>query len=129
SLWPATTTSPQQLADRYTKEHLLHISQRMGGHPNDSLQLAANAYNDGQYNKALPLLDGLINNDSLNTAALNLSGRTYLMTKQFDKALLRFESLARKKGSFSNPGKFLQAVTLLQRNRTGDVLHAKQLLQ
>jgi hypothetical protein len=40
-----------------------------------------------------------------------------------------FNELAAKKELFSNPGMFLKAITLLQRNQPGDREQAEQLLQ
>ncbi|MEJ7680068.1 MAG: hypothetical protein WKG06_19850 [Segetibacter sp.] len=51
------------------------------------------------------------------------------MKKDYDKALMHFDELAQKKGLFSNPGLFLKALTLLERNMGNDKDGAKKLLQ
>jgi hypothetical protein len=53
----------------------------------------------------------------------------YLITKEYDKALEKFDDLAAKKELFSNAGPFLKAVTLLQRNGAGDKAAAKAILE
>ena len=119
--------NPQQLAVGYTTTELTHISQTMG--TGGSMQKAIDAFNAGDYDRARPLLQVLAANDSSNTDALNWLGRTWLLTKRYDEALLVFRQLANKKGLYSNPGKFLEAVTLLERNNAGDAPQARQLLQ
>jgi hypothetical protein len=121
-------SSPRQLAARYTSEQLLHISQTMGG-PADSLQQAITAYNDGDYPKALALLESLEKTDPSKSDVLKYTGLACLATQNYDKALGSFMELAGRKGLYSNPGKFLAALTLLQRNKEGDIPRAKQLLQ
>jgi tetratricopeptide (TPR) repeat protein len=129
-LLPGRGKNPQQLAGDYIKTTLTHISRTMGaGHGNDGLQTAIDAYNSGDYEKARPLLEGLAAKDTSNTDALEYLGRTSLLAKRYDEALLVFRQLADKKGLYSNPGKFLEAVTLLQRNNAGDAPQARQLLQ
>ncbi len=119
---------PRQLADRYVKEELQHLSLTMDG-AGDSLQQGIAAYNDKAYPKALQLFWSVYKAHPDNSDALKYTGITYLATKEYDKAIACFEELAAKKELFSNPGRFLKAVTLLQRNREGDTEQAEQLLQ
>lgn len=120
--------NPRQLADRYVKEELQHLSLTMDG-AGDSLQQGIAAYNDKAYPKALQLFREVYKAHPDNSDALKYTGITYLVTKEYDKAIACFEALAAKKELFSNPGRFLKAVTLLQRNRQGDREQAEQLLQ
>lgn len=119
---------PRQLADRYVKEELQHLSLTMDG-AGDSLQQGIAAYNDKAYPKALQLFRSVYKAHPDNSDALKYTGITYLVTKEYDKAIACFEELAAKKELFSNPGRFLKAVTLLQRNQQGDSEQAEQLLQ
>ena len=119
---------PRQLANRYVKEELLHLSLTMDG-AGDSLQQGIAAYNEKAYPKALQLFWDVYKVHPDNNDALKYTGITYLVTKEYDKALACFEELAAKKDLFSNPGRFLKAVTLLQRNQQGDSEQAEQLLQ
>lgn len=119
---------PRQLANRYVKEELQHLSLTMDG-AGDSLQQGIAAYNEKAYPKALELFRTVYKAHPDNSDALRYAGMTYLVTKEYDKALSCFEELAAKKELFSNPGIFLKAVTLLQRDRQGDSGQAEKLLQ
>lgn len=123
-LYPAKT--PRQLAADYVKS-LTHIGQNMG--TADSLQQGIEDYNNGNYNKALALFEGVYQVQPENSDAKEYMGRVYLMTKDYDKALVHFDELSQKKDLVSNPGVFLKAVTLLERNKRGDKEAAKLLLE
>ena len=56
-------------------------------------------------------------------------GLVYLVTKNYDKALQQFDELAKMQDLYKNPGQFLKAVTLLERNEQGDKVQAKKLLE
>ena len=121
-------TDPRQLANRYVKEDLSHLSITMDG-AKDSLQQGIAAYNDKAYAKSVQLFEAVYKAHPENSDALKYAGITYLVTKEYNKALQCFNELAAKKELFSNPGMFLKAVTLLQRNQPGDREQAEQLLQ
>jgi len=120
--------SPHQLADAWMENNYTRLSQTMNA-STDSLQQGIIAYNNKDYNKALTLFEGLYQSDPRNNDALKYAGIVYLRTQHYDNALGRFEQLADAKGLLSNPGTFLQAVTLLERNAPGDRQRAQQLLQ
>jgi anti-sigma-K factor RskA len=121
--------SVTQLADAYVKTELQkNLSLTMDG-ARDSLQQGLAAYNAKDYGKALQIFDAIYGRDSQMNDALKYSGIVYLVTKDYDNALKRFDTLAQKKELFSNAGIFLKAVTLLQRNKPGDQGEAKILLQ
>ncbi|HRN57811.1 MAG TPA: tetratricopeptide repeat protein [Agriterribacter sp.] len=117
-----------QLADRYVKENLLHLSLTMDG-AKDSLQQGIAAYNNKDYPQAIALFEALYKAHPDNSDALKYAGIAYLITKEYNRALACFDELAAKKELFSNPGLFLKAVTLLQRGLQGDNEQAAQLLQ
>ncbi|HRO48344.1 tetratricopeptide repeat protein [Agriterribacter sp.] len=117
-----------QLADRYVKEDLLHLSLTMDG-AKDSLQQGMAAYNNKDYPQAIQLFEAVYKAHPDNSDALKYAGIAYLITKAYNRALACFDELAAKKELFSNPGVFLKAVTLLQRNQQGDKEQAEQLLQ
>lgn len=120
--------TPQQLANNYVTKELAHTSITMDG-GGDSLQLGKDAYNDKNYDKALQYFTGLANAHTENTEAKKMIGIVYLVTRNYDKALEQFDELANVKGLFSNPGLFYKAVTLMERNKAGDVKQAKELLE
>jgi tetratricopeptide (TPR) repeat protein len=95
----------------------------------DSLQSGIEAYNNKDYDKALQLFLGVQKSDSANSDAKKYAGLGYLRQQNYDKAVQQFDELANMRGLHSNPGDFLKAVSLLERNRTGDKEEAKILLQ
>jgi len=117
--------SPQKLASAYVSKIL---SQTMDA-SHDSLQLGIAAYNNKEYDKALQLFEGVAQRDLLNGDAKKYTGLTYLRQSNYEKALEQFDALANMQGLHSNPGNFLKAVTLLERNNPGDKDEAKILLQ
>jgi tetratricopeptide (TPR) repeat protein len=119
--------SPHQLASAYIDKTYTRLSQTMDGSA-DSLQQGIAAYNRQEYDKALVLFEYLYRSHPEKTEALQYAGIVYLRTGNYDKALGRFRELAQLPGLFSNPGLFLQAVTLLQRDAPGDKARAKDLL-
>ncbi len=118
----------QQIATTYIEKNYGQISQTMGN-DKDSIQAGIAAYNNKDYNKALVYFNGVADSDPVNSDAKKYAGLVYLVTKDFDRALQQFDALANMKGLFSNPGMFLKAVTLMERNGQGDNEQAKQLLQ
>jgi hypothetical protein len=120
--------SPQQLAGTYINQNLMHISLTMDG-SRDSMTQAIEAYNKKDYDKALNLFGTIYNDYPLNTDAKKYEGFVYLIKKDYNKALQEFDELANIKGLYSNPGLFLKALTLLQRNTEGDKEQARQLLK
>ena len=120
--------TPTRLADQYVKHELIHLSQTMDG-AKDSLQQGIAAYNNKEYEKALQLFETVYTSHPDNSDALRYTGTVYLITKEYDKALEKFDDLAAKTELFSNAGPFLKAVTLLQRNAAGDKAAAKAILE
>lgn len=119
--------SPRRLAADYIERNYGRLSQTMDG-GTDPMQQGIAAYNRGDYNNALQLFRMVSMTRPENNDAVKYQGIVYLRTDDYDKALQEFEELARTKGLISNPGLFLQAVTLLQRNAPGDKEKAKEWL-
>ena len=119
--------SPRRLAGDYIEKEYSRLSLTMNGSA-DSLQQGIAAYNHEDYSKALALFEGLRKAHPENTDAIHDAGIVYLRTKNYDKALEAFGQLAHTVGLLSNPGWFLQAVTLLRRDAPGDKRRAKELL-
>ncbi len=121
-------STPEQLAKKYIAGNLSQLSQTMDG-SRDSLQLGIAAYNSKEYSKALSMFSGVYTAHPDNVDAKKYTGLTYLMMDDYTHALNTFSELAAIKGLYSNPGMFLQAVTLLQRDAQSDRSNAKQLLE
>lgn len=115
-----------QLAKEYVKT-LTHIDQNMGSA--DSLQQGINAYNKGDYDTALYVFQNIYQAYPDYSDAKKYIGLVYLMKEDYDKALIHFDELSQRKDLVSNPGLFLKAVTLLERNKKGDKENAKALLE
>jgi tetratricopeptide (TPR) repeat protein len=122
------SSSPQQLANNYLKSNYSTLNQTMDG-SQDSLQLGIAAYNSKDYQRALTYFEGVRQGNPASSYAIKYAGLAFLQTNNYDKALQRFKELSANKGLYSNSGDFLQAVTLMKRNDSGDQEQAKQLLQ
>lgn len=116
------------LAENYIETHYDRLSQTMDATP-DSLQLGISAFNNREYAEALQFFQGVYAKQPENSEAIKNIGLVYLRTGDFEKALLQFEKLAAMENLYSNPGKFLKAITLMQRNEAGDKQEAKHLLE
>lgn len=115
-------------ADKYIKDNYQQLSQNMDA-STDSLQSGIAAYNKKDYDKALLFFNNVYAAHPDNSDAKKYSGLSYLMKKDYDNALQQFNELAHTKGLFSNSGLFLQALTLLERNKGNDKADAKKLLE
>lgn len=123
-----SSDTPQRFAENYIKNNYSQLSQNMDASTN-SLQQGIAAYNKKDYDKALLLFQNVYDTHPDNSDAKKYLGLVYLVRKDYDKALVHFDELAQKKGLFSNPGLFLKALTLLERNKGSDKDAAKRLLE
>lgn len=117
-----------KLAANYVNEKYTTLGVEMGISA-DQLQQGVEAYNHQQYAQARTLFDQVIGREPSNSEAIRNSGLASLQLKQYDVALSKFEELAALKGLYANPGKFLQALTLIKRNEAGDMQKARSLLK
>ena len=122
------SASPQELAGRYEKDHLQSLGVTMSS-KSDSMQTGLQLYNDGKFADALQQFEKIIQSDTSNFNAKKYAGLTSLRMKDYDKAMDYFKQLESYKGLYSNPALFYQALTLMERNQSGDAANAKQLLQ
>ncbi|MEJ7736676.1 MAG: tetratricopeptide repeat protein [Chitinophagaceae bacterium] len=120
--------TPQKLANQYVKENFNVLSQTMDA-SEDSLQQGIAAYNNKDYDRALQIFQKIGQSDPGHGNAKKFIGYVYLVTKDYDKALQQFDELARMKDLYKNPGLFLKAITLLQKNGQQDKMQAKRLLE
>lgn len=123
-----TNTSIRKYASNYVAGNYNTLSQTMDA-SHDSLQLGIAAYNNKDFNKALQLFTGVEKNDPQNSEAKQFAGLAYLRSSDYDNAVNQFDNLASMKNLFSNPGNFLKAISLLERNKPEDKAEAKKLLQ
>jgi hypothetical protein len=122
------SASPSQAAGDYIRTHYDHLSLTLDG-TRDSLTQGITAYNNRDLTHALSLFTTLAHDHPGNTDARLYGGLAYLRLGAYDQALHQFDTLANMASLYSNPGPFLKAVTLLQRNATGDRENARVILQ
>ena len=123
--WP--NPSVPELADRYIQENLTTLSVTMSSQP-DTLQMARQAYNDGQLAQAEKLLANLQRPNTDNTEVLKLAGLVALRQGNYDKAIGQFHSLSQRTDLRANPGLFYEAIARMKRNQPADEATARQLL-
>ena len=126
-----TTKSPDaaQLADAYVTRNFDQLSTNMGGGSVDSLTQGIGLYNDKKFAEAEVVFQDVLTQHPDNDRALKLAGIVALRQKKYDIAIDRFHRLSQRNDLFSNPGSFLEAIALLQRNRPIDKEQAKRLLE
>ncbi len=121
-------TSPGQLADKYFTEHYMQLSHTMDG-GKETIEQGIEFYNNKNYDSALALFQKADNDYPVQKSSTKkYEGYVYLVKKDFENALQQFDELS-KMQLYSNPGIFLKALTLMQRNKEGDKEEAKILLQ
>ncbi len=121
-------SSYEQLAHDYVAEEFQAVNIRMDG-SGDSLQLAARLFNDGSLEEASRVTEALLEKDPDHAEAKKLAGIVSLQLKDYDKAIEHFRQLGAREDLFSNPGKFYEALALLERNKAGDREKAEGLLK
>jgi hypothetical protein len=119
--------SPKQLADTYVQQNFTNLGVTMGNQ--DDLQKGLQLFNENNFTGALQIFETLATNDPKNSEAEKYAGMAWVRLGKYDKALTYFSLLASNTGLHSNPGKLYKAITLLERNKDGDKVAAKLLLQ
>jgi tetratricopeptide (TPR) repeat protein len=120
------SAGPGQLANRYVEQHWQTLGVSMSSRE-DSIQTGLRLYNEGKWQDALRQFEEIIQSGVAGSEVKKYAGIVALRLKDYDKALVYFTELSQYK-LYANPGLFYQAVTLLERNRSGDPENAKQLL-
>ncbi len=118
----------KQLADQYILKNLQILGLEMSSR-NDSLQTGLRLYNEGKTAESLQQLEKIIQSDTSNFTAKKYAGIVALRLKEYDKASAYFEQLETYTNLYANPALLYQALTLMERNHSGDEAKAKQLLQ
>ena len=122
----STKISALQMADKYIKTEWQTMSVTMG--KSDSLQQARQLYNEGKFLASLQQFEMILQNKPGDAEAIKDAGIVSLQLGQYDKSLVYFKALE-EMPLYVNPGKFCRAVVLIKRNKAGDILAAKSLLQ
>lgn len=124
--FPAPT--PDRIAQKYITEHLSTLGVLMNGNK-DSMQVAIQLYNDGNLAGASARFHTILESSPNNAKAREYAGIVSLRLEDYDKALEHFQVLSENPSLYANPGKFYYSLTLLKRNRPGDVQRAKTILR
>ena len=112
----------------YVQEELATMSPTMGL-LTDSMEKGKQYLRNKEYNKALSIFEVKASSDNTNDDALLFEGYAYRATKKYDSALLSFHELAGRTQLSINKGPYNEALTLLERNRSGDKKQAEAILQ
>ena len=115
-----------ELADQYISKNFGSLGVNMGSR--DSLQSGINLYNQGNFAEAFATFSTIVKNDSTSEPAARYAGISALRLNRYDDALAYFTLLDKDTSGYSF-GKLYQAITLLKRNKGGDIAAAKKILQ
>ena len=113
---------------QYINKNLLTISTTLAATP-DSLELGKIAFNKKNYTEAEKIFYRLSLDTNKNIEAVEDLGIVYLVTAQYDKALVQFDMLSGQTNLHANFGPFYTAIALIQRNKEGDPEKAKMILE
>ena len=107
------TPNPMEYADTYVQEHFQNLPVKMDGNA-DSLQMGLRLFNEQKLSEAQVIFEAILQRKNVDSEAIKYAGITALRLKQFDKAIGYFQALSQQKNLYSNPGKFYEALTLMQ---------------
>ncbi|MDZ7899692.1 MAG: tetratricopeptide repeat protein [Arcicella sp.] len=103
------------IADTYIQEHFQNLPVKMDASA-DSLQMGLRLFNEQKLGEAQNIFESVLARNSNDSEAIKYLGITYLRMKDYDKAVQYFQNLASQEELFANPGKFYQAIALLQQS-------------
>ncbi|MBC3785271.1 hypothetical protein [Spirosoma utsteinense] len=125
----STSAEAAQLAEAYVEQNFDQLTTTMSGGATDSLTQGIGLYNEKKFAEAESVFEAVLVQQPNNDRALKLAGVVALRQKNYDLAIDRFHRLSQRADLYSNPGTFLEAITLLERNRPMDKAAAKKLLE
>ncbi|MCE6991016.1 M48 family metallopeptidase [Dyadobacter sp. CY323] len=128
--YPLRKTEPglREFAMNYAMDHFTTLRDEFGD-GSDSIQLAITKYHYGQYATTTNICKSILERDPAHAEAKKIAGVVSLKLLDYDQAVDYFKKLGSQKGLYANPGKFYEAVALLQRNGPGDAENAEKLLK
>jgi tetratricopeptide (TPR) repeat protein len=101
------------IADAYVQEHFQNLPVKMDATV-DSLQIGLRLFNEQKLLQAQSIFESILKQKNNDNEALKYAGITALRLENYDKAIQYFKDLASQRELFANPGKFYQALALLQ---------------
>jgi len=109
-------SNPQVLAQEHFNKNFNNIAST-----NEDQNQFIDAYNDQNYSEAILYAENFIAKNYENKEALLVLGLSHVALNEFDIALQYFSKLTNVQITENNYGLFLQAITLMIRNKEGDV--------
>jgi tetratricopeptide (TPR) repeat protein len=103
------------IADTYIQEHFQNLPVKMDASA-DSLQMGLRLFNEQKLSEAQIVFENILKRKNNDSEATKYAGITALRLKNYDKAIQYFKILGSQKDLFANPGKFYEAITLLQKS-------------
>jgi tetratricopeptide (TPR) repeat protein len=118
----------KEWAAAYVEKNFTTLNTQMGN-GTDSLQMGVSAFNSGDLIKAKAIFEALLQRDSSNAEAQKYAGIVALRRQDYDQAIKHFHTLGLRTDLVANPGKFYEALALLQRDLPLDKSKAENLLK
>jgi len=125
---PRPKTQDKAWATTYIEKNFSTLTTKMGS-GGDSIQIGISAYNTGNLEKSQAIFNDLLQRDSLNAEVQKYSGIVSLRRGDYDQAIKHFHRLGTRTDLMSNPGKFYEALALLQQNLPLNKSKAENLLK
>ena len=117
-------------SNQYISANFQTLGVRMSGSEKlDSLQTAINLFNSGNIQGCLAMCEEIIRQDPENTEALKTAGIAALRSNDYNKSIGYFRRLGNNTSLYSNPGRFYEALALLQKGGKENVKRAEKLLE
>jgi tetratricopeptide (TPR) repeat protein len=110
-----TTPNSEALAGTYIQKHFQNLPIKMDGTA-DSLQMGLRLFNEQKLTEAQIIFEDILKRKNNDSEAIKYAGITALRLKNYDKAIQYFKILGSQKSLFANPGKFYEAITLLEKS-------------
>lgn len=110
-----STPRAEEFANHYIQQNFETLPVKMDAQT-DSLQMGLKLFNDQKLTQAQRIFEDVLKNNNTDSEALKYAGITALRLKDYDRAIGYFKNLASQKSLFANPGKFYQALALLQKS-------------
>ena len=119
--------SPNDIAQSYIDKNLATLSVMMNS-TEDSVQRGVRLYNENKFSEASQTFERILKNNPEEYKVMEYAGIVSLRLENYDNALTHFEQLSKATQLYANSGNFYKSLTLMKRNRPGDVQQAKALL-
>jgi tetratricopeptide (TPR) repeat protein len=119
--------SPNDIAQSYIDKNLSDLSVMMNS-TEDSVQRGVRLYNENKLNEASQTFERILKSNPGDYKVMEYAGIVSLRLENYDNALKHFEELSKATHLYANSGNFYRSLTLMKRNRPGDVQQAKTLL-